>query len=337
MILGTLYVVQEAKRKDQDQDRYLLGLLISLTAAAVGAHLFYVIFSWKLYRADLMAVFNLRSGGYAFYGGLLGGFLAAYIFCRILKISFGEMADTAVPGILIGQTVGRWGDFFNRTSFGDHTDSLFAMELPLSAVRSSEVTSAMRENLIIRDGTSFISVHPVFLYESAWCLFLFWLFLIMRRKKKFQGELFMLYLAGYGLGRFFFEYLRTDSLMIPGTAIRISLVISAVLFIVFLPVAWIKRFMAKKRAAIRKKSREKNMKDRFLRRQDTDRTFNTEEKKDFESEESTDTENKDTEDIDRNSSTEGDAAIFFKESDIDEEWEKSEYAHIGRPNTEKKV
>lgn len=134
---------------------------------------------------------------------------------------------------------------------------MFAMQLPLSAVRSGEVTAAMRENLITDNGISYIQVHPVFLYESLWCLLLLLIFLVIRRRKRFQGELFMRYLAGYGLGRFFFEWLRSDSLCIPGTKIPAAMVISAALFLIFTPVIWIKRVMSQKRAIARRRRREK--------------------------------------------------------------------------------
>lgn len=257
MLLGIFLVVLEAKRKNQDQDRYLDMMIISLAAAVAGARLFYVVFSRNLYNGNVMEILNLRNGGSAFYGGLFAGILTAAVFCKIMKLPFMEMADTVVPGILLGQMIGRWGNFFNRESFGEYTDSRFAMRLPLSAVRSGEVTAVMRENLITEGGISYIQVHPVFLYESIWCFVLFLLILAVRRRKKFQGELFLRYLSGYGLGRFFFEWLRTDKLLIPGTKIGICLVISALLFLIFAPSVAVMRFMAKKRETRRKRRREK--------------------------------------------------------------------------------
>ena len=166
--------------------------------------------------------------------------------------------NTASMGIVIAQIIGRWGDFFNRESFGEYTNSIFAMQLPLSAVRSSEVTSAMRENLETIGGTSYIQVHPVFLYESLWCLLLFLLMLVWKRKKHFHGEVFLKYLAGYGLGRFCIELLRTDKLMIPGTSVGISQLISAALFVICAMIAVVEETMAKKRAARRRRRREQD-------------------------------------------------------------------------------
>ena len=173
--------------------------------------------------------------------------LTLFIFTKVKKLKFWLMADTAVQGLIIGQIIGRWGNFFNRESFGEYTNLPWAMQIPVSAVRSGEVSGAMRDNLLTINGISYIQVQPVFLYESLWCLLLFLLLMAMRRKKKYEGELFMIYLAGYGLGRFFFEWFRTDKLYIPGTKVGISLVISAILFAVFMPVVIIRRVMAQKR------------------------------------------------------------------------------------------
>ena len=132
---------------------------------------------------------------------------------------------------------------------GEYTNLPWAMQIPVSAVRSGEVSGAMRDNLLTINGISYIQVQPVFLYESLWCLLLFLLLMAMRRKKKYEGELFMIYLAGYGLGRFFFEWIRTDKLYIPGTKVGISLVISAALFVIFMPTVIVRRVMVQKRAA----------------------------------------------------------------------------------------
>lgn len=256
-LLGMGLVTLEAKRNGEDQNRYLDMMLISLLVSVAGSRLFYVAFSWGFYKENLNAILDFRNGGYALYGGLLFGFLAAAVFCRITKTSFWQSADIACPGILLGQAIGRWGNFFNRESFGEYTDLPWAMQIPVSTVRSGEVSGAMRDNLLTINGISYIQVQPIFLYESLWCLLLFLLLMAMRRKKKYEGELFMIYLAGYGLGRFFFEWFRTDKLYIPGTKVGISLVISAILFAVFMPVVIIRRVMAQKRDTIRRQRRKR--------------------------------------------------------------------------------
>ena len=173
MLLGLGFIVLEARRCGEKEDDYLEMMILSLVTGVIGARALYVCFSWNLYKGNVNQIFNLRGGGLAFYGGLFGGMLGAAIYCAIRKKAFMQMADTACMGLVIAQIIGRWGDFFNRESFGEYTNSIFAMQLPLSAVRSSEVTSVMRENLETIGGVSYIQVHPVFLYESLWCLLLF--------------------------------------------------------------------------------------------------------------------------------------------------------------------
>ncbi|MDO4336985.1 MAG: prolipoprotein diacylglyceryl transferase [Eubacteriales bacterium] len=257
MLLGIAFVVLEAKRSNQNQDMYLDFMILALIAAVIGARLCYVIFNWKLYRGNILEILNTRNGGMAIYGGILGGALAGALFCRIKKLPFWEMADIICMGLLIGQIIGRWGDFFNRQSFGKYTEAVTAMQLPLSAVHAGEVTAEMRENLATIGNVNYIQVHPAFLYESLWCLFLFILLMAYRRRKKFEGEIAMRYLAGYGFGRFFIEGLRTDAILIPGTKLPAAQIISAVLFVVFGTVVFVRRFMVKKREAARKRRREK--------------------------------------------------------------------------------
>ena len=258
MLLGMGFVILEAKRCGENKDDYLEMMIMSLLLGVVGSRMLYVLCSWNLYKGNIIEIFNVRNGGLTFYGGLFGGMLGAAIYCGVRRKSFMQMADTASMGIVIAQIIGRWGDFFNRESFGEYTNSIFAMQLPLSAVRSSEVTSAMRENLETIGGTSYIQVHPVFLYESLWCLLLFLLMLVWKRKKHFHGEVFLKYLAGYGLGRFCIELLRTDKLMIPGTSVGISQLISAAMFVICAMIAVVEETMAKKRAARRRRRREQD-------------------------------------------------------------------------------
>ena len=330
MILGISFVVLEAKRSNQNQDKYLDMIILSLAAAVVGARISYVGLNWTLYRGNSMEIFNLRGGGIWFYGGLLGGILAAALFCKISSLPFWQMADTAVMGILIGQAVGRWGNFFNRESFGEYTEGIFAMQLPISAVRSGEVTELMRENLISEGGISYIQVSPVFLYESLWCLLLFLILLVVKRKKKFHGEIFMLYLAGYGLGRFFFEWIRTDKLYIPGTKIGIGIVISAVLFLFFVPAVMIKRTMSRKRAAARKQRREKiyQAQEEAYRKEtekDDAGQAGKEKKPDIEH----DVSGENADDLLASQEEMPDDTAFGKSEETDSDnWENSRYAHI---------
>ena len=152
-------------------------------------------------------------------------------------------------GLITGQMIGRWGNFFNREAFGEYTNGLFAMRLPVDAVRSSDITDLMRKHMETVDGVSYIQVSPTYLYESMWCLALLILLLLYRRHKKFQGEVFLMYLFGYGAGRAWIEGLRTDQLWIPGTEIPVSQVLAGTIVVVSFVLIVYNRIKIKKKAA----------------------------------------------------------------------------------------
>lgn len=231
MIVGISIAMREARRTGQDPDIYLDMLMITMVTSVIGARIYYVAFSWENYKDDLIQIFNTRNGGLAIYGGIIAGIITVYVFVKIKKMNFQQVADTVCMGLITGQIIGRWGNFFNREAFGGYTDNLLAMQLPVSAVRQNEITAAMWKHLVEVNGVEYIQVHPTFLYEGLWnfmvLLFLFW----YRDRKKFQGELFLCYLTGYGMGRFWIESLRTDQLLIPGIGLPVSQVLSAVVVI----------------------------------------------------------------------------------------------------------
>ena len=229
IIAGYLLAAREAKRTGQNPDDYLDMLLYAVFFAIVGARLYYVAFSWDYYKENLLNILNLRQGGLAIYGGIIGAFTTVYFFTKKRKLSFGQMLDTACPGLAAGQGIGRWGNFFNREAFGDYTDGLFAMQLPVSAVRSGEITEKMWEHMEVINGVEFIQVHPTFLYEGLWNLGVIIFLYIYRDHKKFTGELVLWYLVLYGVGRFWIEALRTDQLLMPGIGFPISQLLGAVL------------------------------------------------------------------------------------------------------------
>lgn len=232
MVAGLLIARWQAKRTGQDPDVYSDFAIYGIIFAIIGARLYFVIFSFDQYRDNLLQIFNLRGGGMAIYGGVIGGVLSAFVYCRLKKYSFLKMADTACAGLILGQIIGRWGNFFNREAFGGYTNNLLAMQIPLSAVRSSDVTDNILDHVMVIDGTQYIQVHPTFLYESLWNLGLLIILLLIRRKKKFDGEIFLGYLFGYGIGRFWIESLRTDQLLIPGIGYPVSMALAAVLVII---------------------------------------------------------------------------------------------------------
>lgn len=228
MLLGIAALLRRAKETGQNQDDYLEISIWTMVFGVLGARIYYVIFSWDQYKGSLLSILNLREGGLAIYGGIIGGVLALFFLSRRRRIAFTAALDTVILGVPIGQILGRWGNFFNREAFGAYTDSLFAMQLPVSEVRLYEITDEMWAHVQVIDGAQFISVHPTFLYEGMWnCLVLLMLFLL-RNRTRFSGELFLLYLAGYGTGRFVIETLRTDQLLLPGTSVPVSMVVAGI-------------------------------------------------------------------------------------------------------------
>ena len=241
MIVGISIALHEAKRTGQNQDTYLDLLMLTMLTSVVGARIYYVIFSWSNYKDNLGEILNIRNGGLAIYGGIIAGVITVFVYSKITKMKFLQIADTVCMGLAAGQIIGRWGNFFNREAFGEYTNNLLAMQLPVSAVRKNEITSAMWNHVVTIGGVEYIQVHPTFLYEGLWyfsvVLFLFW----FRKRNKFEGELFFCYLAGYGVGRFWIESLRTDQLLLPGIHVPVSQMLSAVLVIVSLSVIICKR------------------------------------------------------------------------------------------------
>ena len=222
ILLGFLIATMEAKRTGQNPEDYMDMGIIGVIAGIVGARLYYVIFSWDMYKDNLLHIFNLREGGLAIYGGVIGAVVAVFALARWKKLSPFLILDTVAMPILNGQMLGRWGNFFNREAFGEYTDGLFAMRLPVDAVRSGDITERMREYMETIGGVEYIQVSPTFLYESVWCAVLLIILILYRKHKKYEGELFLLYIFGYALGRVWIEGLRTDQLLIPGIGFPVS-------------------------------------------------------------------------------------------------------------------
>lgn len=230
MVLAIIVCFREAKITGQNVDDYLDVALYGIIFAIVGARLYYVIFQWDHYKDNLASIFNIRQGGLAIYGGIIGGVLTGFVISKIKKLNFWQLADTASMGFLIGQIIGRWGNFVNREAFGGNSDGLFAMKInckdPLA-------------NVVVPDGVDFvdaahqwIQVQPTFLYESFLNLIILVLIIIFRKKKQYHGEMFMWYIGGYGIVRFFVEGMRTDQLIMPVLNIPVSQALSLVLVIV---------------------------------------------------------------------------------------------------------
>ena len=245
-ILALLVSCREARLSRQNEETYLDFFLWLIIPAIVGARAYYVIFNWgeyyekgKGFWKTVGDIVNIREGGLAIYGGLIVGVFVAFIFNKRRKLSLTLMGDTVCMGVLIGQILGRWGNFFNREAFGGYTKSFIRMAIPVDYFGNEGslnryldegiITNKMLMNPeIVGKRTACISVYPTFLLEGLWCLAILIIILIYRRHKKFDGELSLIYIMGYGLGRFFIEGMRTDSLMV-GT-MKVSQIVALVCF-----------------------------------------------------------------------------------------------------------
>lgn len=206
VLIGTILALREAKRKGVKEESIIDMLLFAIPGAIIGARLYYVIFQWDYYSQNPGEILNLRGGGLAIHGVIIGGALVAYVFTKVKKMNFFTVADIVAPSLILGQAIGRWGNFANQEAHGGPTD------LPWG---------------IMVDG---VKVHPTFLYESIWNFLLFGFLLWYRRKKaKAEGEVFAIYLVLYSVARFFIEGLRTDSLMLG--PIRVAQLISVIIII----------------------------------------------------------------------------------------------------------
>ena len=211
-------------------------MLYGVIFAIIGARLYYVVFQWGYYKDHLAEIFNIRKGGLAIYGGIIAAVLTLAVFTKKRKISFLSMADSACLGLVTGQIIGRWGNFVNCEAFGGYTDGLFAMRIKRSIVNESMISQELLDHLITENGIQYIQVHPTFLYESMWNLGLLLFMLWYRKRKRFTGEMLLIYLTGYGIGRAWIEGLRTDQLLIPGTELAVSQVLSMVIAVISLAV-----------------------------------------------------------------------------------------------------
>ena len=230
LCLALVFAFRRCTEFGIDADSMVDVILIGVVLGIASARLYYVAMAPYNYDTiwDVLAV---RDGGLAIYGGIIGACIAVVIYSRKKKQNFSLLMDTASMSIVFGQIMGRWGNFFNREAFGDYTNNLFAMQLPVSAVRANEITQKMWDHVVTVNGVEYIQVHPTFLYESLWnvgvLLFLFW----FRKRKKFNGEVFLMYLIGYGLGRIWIEGLRTDQLLLPVVGLPVSQLLSGCLVV----------------------------------------------------------------------------------------------------------
>ncbi len=233
MMLAMIYGFARMRKFGIDSDRAIDGVIGGVIGAIIGARAYYVLFHLKDYSGNWKSVFNIRQGGLAIYGGVIGALLVGSVVCKLRKVRLLPMFDLTALGLLIGQCIGRWGNFTNHEAFGGNTDTLFGMT-------SGRIDNWIRNNSFDLNPAveAGYPVHPCFLYESAWCLLGFLLLhLISKKWRKFDGQIFLMYAVWYGAGRFFIEGLRTDSLYLGTVKISqavalVSVVVGLVLLII---------------------------------------------------------------------------------------------------------
>ncbi len=231
VMLGVLMAVQMAKKEEMDTDIIWDFGIYAVIFSVIGARIYYVVFSWDLYKDNLLGVLNLRQGGLAIYGAVIAAFITLFVYSRIKKISPYQIGDCGVYGLVLGQIIGRWGNFFNREVFGGYTDSVFAMRLPIDAVRPWDIAQSHIDGMTAMGDVNYIQVHPTFLYEGVWNLGVLGVMLLYHKRKKYNGQMCLFYLGGYGIGRFVIEGIRTDRLLIPGTQVAVSQVLGLAMFV----------------------------------------------------------------------------------------------------------
>lgn len=231
-LLAVLFGGRQAWKWRMSIDKMLDVLIFGTVGGILGARLYYVAFEWDYYAHHIDEIFKIWHGGLAIYGGIIGGLLAAYITCKVNKLNFYNLLDMAGMSLLIGQGIGRWGNFMNQEAFGTNTDLPWGMrsEKTMDYILSNQELFA-EKGITMNPGGY---VHPTFLYESLWCLVGFAiLYVILRKFRRFSGQIFLCYGIWYGTGRAIFEGLRTDSLYIGDTTIRVSQLLSAVVVVAF--------------------------------------------------------------------------------------------------------
>lgn len=230
-VLAALFGGRMAYKWRISLDKMLDVLIYGTLAGIIGARLYYVAFEWEYYAAHPSEIFQIWQGGLAIYGGIIGGILAAFIVCKVEKINFLNLLDMGGMSLLIGQGIGRWGNFMNQEAFGTNTDAPWGMWSKKVAMDMMASQDSLAQRGVYIDPMK--PVHPTFLYEFLWCMLGFLLLYIVYKKfRKFSGQLFLGYGAWYGLGRMIIEGFRTDSLYIANTNIRVSQLLSAVLVII---------------------------------------------------------------------------------------------------------
>lgn len=235
--VAVLLGMKNSKKAGIKSDDIIDLVLFAAPLSIIGARLYYVIFNWSEFNGDILKIINIRTGGLALYGSLIGAVLVALIFCKVKKINALKLFDFCIPYFVLAQAIGRWGNFANQEAFGRNTELPWGMT---SKTIMDQLSTLQGLGISVDPA---IPVHPTFLYESLWNLGVFFLLIWFSKRKKFEGEVFCLYMIGYGTGRFWIEGLRLDSLWLG--SFRVSQVLSLVFVIVFGLIFVIRRLKSK--------------------------------------------------------------------------------------------
>ena len=211
-LLAVYYAMRRADQFGLTQDNIIDMLICAVPLAIIGARAYYCLFSWNLYKDDPIRVLYIWEGGLAIYGGVIGAVIGLFLYTKVKKVKTSALLDIGGLGLLIGQSIGRWGNFMNREAFGAQTDSFLRMGL-------TDASGAT------------IYVHPTFLYESVWNAIGLLILHFYSKRRKFDGQIFLMYLGWYGLGRMFIEGLRTDSLYVGASNLRVSQLLAGICFL----------------------------------------------------------------------------------------------------------
>ena len=258
IILAALFGGRKAYTWKMSLDNMVDVLIYGIIGAVVGARLYYVIFQWDNYKGDLLSIFRIWEGGLAIYGGIIGGLAAAYFVCKKVDLPFLKLLDLAGMSLLIGQGIGRWGNFTNQEAFGINTTLPWGMTSEkIDDYINAHYGSLAESGIVMESGSP---VHPTFLYESIWCLLGFVvLYIVCKKFHKFDGQLILGYGIIYGLERTVVEGLRIDSLYIGESDIRVSQVVSLALVVSCALLTIVKVIQAKQeKEAVVKAYKEKN-------------------------------------------------------------------------------
>lgn len=220
LVLSVVYGLRRSKEFGLKQDDIIDGVLWIVPVAIICARAYYVLSEWDQYKGDFMKIINIRNGGLAIYGGVIGAAVSVVLFAKIKKVSLPAVLDLVAVSFLIGQSIGRWGNFMNREAFGSYAEGIFAMRIAESNLIVPQDASAMflaqvdklKEAAVAGGYEGFIQVHPTFLYESVWNVAGFVLLHFLSKKRQYDGQIALGYVAWYGLGRALIEGLRMDSL-----------------------------------------------------------------------------------------------------------------------------